>query len=70
MPKKEFSDEILATLTPRQEKIIRMYQDGVDIEDIAKYFQIPFAHCQRQWEKACRRLNHPSRSHLPRYKNV
>ena len=57
-----WNDEVLATLTPREEKIIRMYyKQDTFIVDIAKHFKIDVERVQQIMDKALRKLKHPKR---------
>jgi len=64
---KEF-EEILTTLTPKEEKVIKMYfgigksQTRNSLEEIAKHFENSRTEIQKVIEKALKKLRHPSRS--------
>jgi DNA-directed RNA polymerase sigma subunit (sigma70/sigma32) len=64
MNKANLSDAALATLTPREEKVMKMYRDGIAKEDIAIHFNLDFERIEYIWQKACRKLRHESRQGL------
>ena len=63
--------EVLHTLSPREEQVIRMrfgLADGVPhtLEDVGAYFNITRERIRQIEAKAIRKLRHPSRSKLLR----
>jgi RNA polymerase primary sigma factor len=65
---KEQTAEVLKTLTPREEKIIRMrfgLEDGSEhtLEEVGQNFQVTRERIRQIEAKALRKLRHPSRSH-------
>jgi RNA polymerase primary sigma factor len=65
---KEQTAEVLRTLNPREEKIIRMrfgLEDGSErtLEEVGKSFQVTRERIRQIEGKALRKLRHPSRSH-------
>ncbi|MBM3785139.1 MAG: RNA polymerase sigma factor RpoD [Acidobacteria bacterium] len=65
---REQTAEVLKSLTPREEKIIRMrfgLQDGSEhtLEEVGQYFAVTRERIRQIEAKALRRLRHPSRSH-------
>ncbi len=65
---REQTAEVLKTLTPREEKIIRMrfgLEDGSEhtLEEVGQNFQVTRERIRQIEAKALRKLRHPSRSH-------
>jgi len=65
---REQTAEVLKTLSPREEKIIRMrfgLQDGSEhtLEEVGQYFAVTRERIRQIEAKALRKLRHPSRSH-------
>src|SRR5260370_13745413 len=65
---REQTAEVLKTLTPREEKIIRMrfgLQDGSEhtLEEVGQHFAVTRERIRQIEAKALRKLRHPSRSH-------
>ena len=65
---KEHTAEVLRTLSPREEKIIRMrfgLEDGSErtLEQVGQSFQVTRERIRQIESKALRKLRHPSRSH-------
>ena len=66
MLKKQLND-VLATLTPREEKVLRL-RFGLDdgrtrtLEDVGKEFNVTRERIRQIEAKALRKLRHPSRS--------
>lgn len=65
---REQTAEVLKTLTPREEKIIRMrfgLEDGSDhtLEEVGQNFAVTRERIRQIEAKALRKLRHPSRSH-------
>lgn len=58
LPKMNLTDEVLATLTPREAKVMRMFQDGIAIEDLAKHFKVTFDRMLQIKGRALRKLRH------------
>ncbi|HYO83221.1 MAG TPA: RNA polymerase sigma factor RpoD [Bryobacteraceae bacterium] len=65
---REQTAEVLKTLSPREEKIIKMrfgLQDGSEhtLEEVGQYFAVTRERIRQIEAKALRKLRHPSRSH-------
>lgn len=65
---REQTGEVLKTLSPREEKIIKMrfgLQDGSEhtLEEVGQYFAVTRERIRQIEAKALRKLRHPSRSH-------
>jgi RNA polymerase primary sigma factor len=65
---KEHTAQVLRTLNPREEKIIRMrfgLEDGSEhtLEEVGQSFQVTRERIRQIEGKALRKLRHPSRSH-------
>jgi RNA polymerase primary sigma factor len=65
---REQTAEVLKTLSPREEKIIRMrfgLQDGSEhtLEEVGQHFAVTRERIRQIEAKALRKLRHPSRSH-------
>ncbi len=65
---REQTAEVLKTLTPREEKIIKMrfgLQDGSEhtLEEVGQHFAVTRERIRQIEAKALRKLRHPSRSH-------
>lgn len=65
---KEQTAEVLRTLNPREEKIVRMrfgLEDGTErtLEEVGQAFQVTRERIRQIEAKALRKLRHPSRSH-------
>jgi len=65
---KEHTAEVLRTLNPREEKVIRMrfgLEDGSEhtLEEVGQTFQVTRERIRQIEGKALRKLRHPSRSH-------
>jgi RNA polymerase primary sigma factor len=65
---KEKTAEVLRTLNPREEKVIRMrfgLEDGSEhtLEEVGQTFQVTRERIRQIESKALRKLRHPSRSH-------
>ena len=65
---REQTAEVLKTLSPREEKIIKMrfgLQDGGEhtLEEVGQYFAVTRERIRQIEAKALRKLRHPSRSH-------
>lgn len=65
---REQTAEVLKTLSPREEKIVRMrfgLQDGSEhtLEEVGQYFAVTRERIRQIEAKALRKLRHPSRSH-------
>jgi RNA polymerase primary sigma factor len=65
---REQTAEVLKTLSPREEKIVRMrfgLQDGSEhtLEEVGKYFAVTRERIRQIEAKALRKLRHPSRCH-------
>jgi len=65
---KEQTGEVLKTLSPREEKIIKMrfgLQDGSEhtLEEVGQHFAVTRERIRQIEAKALRKLRHPSRSH-------
>jgi RNA polymerase primary sigma factor len=65
---REITDEVLATLTPREEKVIKM-RFGLDttgsehtLEEVGQHFAVTRERIRQIEAKALRKLRHPSRS--------
>jgi RNA polymerase primary sigma factor len=65
---REITDEVLATLTPREEKVIKMRfglgQNGSEhtLEEVGQHFAVTRERIRQIEAKALRKLRHPSRS--------
>ncbi len=65
---REITDEVLATLTPREEKVIKMRfglgQSGSEhtLEEVGQHFAVTRERIRQIEAKALRKLRHPSRS--------
>ncbi|HKO60875.1 MAG TPA: sigma-70 family RNA polymerase sigma factor, partial [Pyrinomonadaceae bacterium] len=65
---RELTDEVLATLTPREEKVIKMrFGLGVTgsehtLEEVGQHFAVTRERIRQIEAKALRKLRHPSRS--------
>jgi len=64
---REITDEVLATLTPREEKVIKMrfgLEDGSEhtLEEVGQSFAVTRERIRQIEAKALRKLRHPSRS--------
>lgn len=64
---RESLEEVLSTLTPREEKVLRLrfgFDDGAGqtLEDVGKAFHITRERVRQLEEKALRKLRHPSRA--------
>ena len=64
---KEQTAEVLRTLSPREEKIVRMrfgLEDGSEhtLEEVGQEFQVTRERIRQIEAKALRKLRHPSRS--------
>ncbi|MCC7153995.1 MAG: sigma-70 family RNA polymerase sigma factor, partial [Bryobacterales bacterium] len=65
---REQTAEVLKTLSPREEKIIKMrfgLQDGSEhtLEEVGHHFAVTRERIRQIEAKALRKLRHPSRSH-------
>jgi RNA polymerase primary sigma factor len=65
---REQTAEVLKTLSPREEKIIKMrfgLQDGSEhtLEEVGQHFAVTRERIRQIEAKALRKLRHPSRSH-------
>jgi RNA polymerase primary sigma factor len=65
---KEMTEEVLNTLTPREERIIKMrfgLEDGTEhtLEEVGQKFGVTRERIRQIEAKALRKLRHPSRSH-------
>jgi RNA polymerase primary sigma factor len=65
---REQTAEVLKSLTPREEKIIKMrfgLQDGSEhtLEEVGQHFAVTRERIRQIEAKALRKLRHPSRSH-------
>jgi RNA polymerase primary sigma factor len=65
---REQTAEVLKTLSPREEKIVRMrfgLQDGSEhtLEEVGQHFAVTRERIRQIEAKALRKLRHPSRSH-------
>ena len=65
---KEQTAEVLRTLSPREEKIVRMrfgLEDGTEhtLEEVGQTFQVTRERIRQLEAKALRKLRHPSRAH-------
>ena len=65
---REQTDEVLKTLSPREEKIVKMrfgLQDGSEhtLEEVGQNFAVTRERIRQIEAKALRKLRHPSRSH-------
>jgi RNA polymerase primary sigma factor len=65
---REQTAEVLKTLSPREEKIIKMrfgLQDGSEhtLEEVGQFFAVTRERIRQIEAKALRKLRHPSRSH-------
>ncbi|MBI1898809.1 MAG: RNA polymerase sigma factor RpoD [Acidobacteria bacterium] len=65
---REQTAEVLKTLSPREEKIVKMrfgLQDGSEhtLEEVGQYFAVTRERIRQIEAKALRKLRHPSRSH-------
>ena len=65
---REITDEVLATLTPREEKVIKMRfglgNTGSEhtLEEVGQHFAVTRERIRQIEAKALRKLRHPSRS--------
>jgi RNA polymerase primary sigma factor len=65
---REITDEVLATLTPREEKVIKMRfglgTTGSEhtLEEVGQHFAVTRERIRQIEAKALRKLRHPSRS--------
>ena len=64
---KEYTSQVLRTLTPREERVIKMrfgLQDGAEhtLEEVGQSFQVTRERIRQIEAKALRKLRHPSRS--------
>ena len=65
---REITDEVLATLTPREEKVIKMRfglgNSGSEhtLEEVGQHFAVTRERIRQIEAKALRKLRHPSRS--------
>ncbi|NUQ28891.1 MAG: RNA polymerase sigma factor RpoD [Acidobacteriaceae bacterium] len=64
---KEYTSQVLRTLTPREERVIKMrfgLEDGSEhtLEEVGQSFQVTREHIRQIEAKALRKLRHPSRS--------
>jgi len=65
---REITDEVLATLTPREEKVIKMRfglgntGSGHTLEEVGQHFAVTRERIRQIEAKALRKLRHPSRS--------
>jgi RNA polymerase primary sigma factor len=64
---KEYTSQVLRTLTPREERVIKMrfgLEDGSEhtLEDVGQSFQVTRERIRQIEAKALRKLRHPSRS--------
>ena len=65
---KERTAEVLRTLSPREERIVRMrfgLEDGTErtLEEVGQTFQVTRERIRQIESKALRKLRHPSRAH-------
>jgi RNA polymerase primary sigma factor len=65
---REQTAEVLKTLSPREEKIVKMrfgLQDGSEhtLEEVGQHFAVTRERIRQIEAKALRKLRHPSRSH-------
>jgi len=65
---KEYTSQVLRTLTPREERVIKMrfgLEDGSEhtLEEVGQSFQVTRERIRQIEAKALRKLRHPSRSH-------
>ncbi len=64
---KEYTSQVLRTLTPREERVIKMrfgLEDGSEhtLEEVGQSFQVTRERIRQIEAKALRKLRHPSRS--------
>ena len=63
--KEKAIDNLFLTLTPREEKVLRMrYWEGKTIEEIGDHFTTSRARASQIATKAIRKLKHPAHRHL------
>ena len=64
---KEYTSQVLRTLTPREERVVKMrfgLEDGSEhtLEEVGQSFQVTRERIRQIEAKALRKLRHPSRS--------
>lgn len=60
----EASSEILESLTPREEKVIKLIAEKKTLKEIAKHFSVTQMRVRQIEAKATRKLLHESRQYL------